>query len=150
LALPLNESRRLVADKRTVGLIAELIAALHSVQHDEKVVQSRPKVRHRAGDIEIDEVYRTVTLAGKPVHLSPKAYEVLVALARSNGAPVPKAKLLEDIWKHRVELRSRTLDQHIYELRRKLEPGERKHQRIITIQKFGYALRMSKADRRQQ
>jgi DNA-binding response OmpR family regulator len=142
--------RRNALNKRTIGLIDELIAALRSTEHDEKIVRAKPRLHHRAGDIEIDEVYRTVTLAGKPVHLSPKSYELLVALARSNGAPVPKAKLLKDIWNHRVELRSRTLDQHIYELRRKLKPADGKPQRIITIQKFGYALRMSDADERQK
>jgi DNA-binding response OmpR family regulator len=129
-------------DKRTAGLIAELIAVLRSADHGEEVVSVKPRLRHRAGDIEIDEVYRTVTLAGKPVALSPKAYELLVALARGNGAPVSKAKLLEEVWNYRVELRSRTLDQHIYELRRKLERHSTSPPRILTIRKFGYALRM--------
>jgi Response regulators consisting of a CheY-like receiver domain and a winged-helix DNA-binding domain len=82
-----------------------------------------------------------VTVAGNPVQLRPKEYELIVALARNNGAPVSKKALLREVWNQHVDTNSRTLDQHICELRRKLEPDSQSPKRIMTIRKYGYALR---------
>jgi Response regulators consisting of a CheY-like receiver domain and a winged-helix DNA-binding domain len=80
-------------------------------------------------------------VAGNPVQLRPKEYELIVALARNNGAPVSKKTLLREVWNQHVDTNSRTLDQHICELRRKLEPDATSQKRIMTIRKYGYALR---------
>lgn len=128
-------------DPRTIGLIAEILEALRARDAVGAVLaQPGPQLKHVAGDIEIDEIYRTVTVAGEEVTLRPKEYDLLVALARRNGAPVSKVKLLEEVWDQRVETTSRTLDQHICELRRKLERDGTTPKRIRTIRKFGYSL----------
>ncbi len=129
-------------DARTMGLVTELLAVLRSrgATVDENVAPPA-EFRHRAGEIEIDEIFRTVTVAGNPVQLRPKEYELIVALARNNGAPVSKRTLLREVWNQSVDTNSRTLDQHICELRRKLEPDTQHPKRIMTIRKYGYALR---------
>lgn len=128
-------------DTQGIGLIAEILDALRQRGGTDSVVRASGTLHHRAGDIEIDEVYRTVTVSGREVALRPKEYGLIVALARRNGAPVSKEKLLEEVWGQRVETTSRTLDQHICELRRKLEPGSGSAKRIRTIRKFGYSLK---------
>ena len=93
---------------------------------------------HFLGDIEIDEHMRMVRLGGREVRLTPKEYELLVALARRNGAPASKQALMKEVWNTRAT-DSRTLDQHVFELRRKLERS-RQPRHIITVRKFGYRL----------
>ena len=92
------------------------------------------------GDVEINPASRTVTKASKPVALSPKEFDLLLALVRRRGAVASRLELLREVWGHRVEVMTRTVDIHIAELRRKLEddPSQPKH--ILTVWKAGYRL----------
>ena len=95
----------------------------------------------RFGDIEIDERMRMVRRSGVEVKLTFKEYELLVALARRNGAPASKQALMSEVWNTNIQLESRTLDQHVFELRRKLERPAREPRHLLTVRKFGYRLR---------
>lgn len=126
------------ANMRTLGLIAELVAALRSGTSSGPSAIERT---HRLGEIEIDEHYRTVSIGGREVALRPKEYDLLIALARKNGAPASKRELFHEVWNYDVATDSRTLDQHIFELRRKLEPDPGRPRYIVTVRKFGYCLK---------
>ena len=93
------------------------------------------------GDIVVDEYMRIVWREGVEVSLTPKEYELLVALARRRGAPASKQALMNEVWNTTVETQSRTLDQHVFELRRKLEKMSREPRHLITVRKYGYRLR---------
>jgi len=94
----------------------------------------------RFGAVEINPASRTVTKSGAPVALSPKEFDLLLALVRRRGAVASRVELLREVWGHRVEVMTRTVDIHIAELRRKLEddPSEPRH--ILTVWKAGYRL----------
>ena len=126
------------ADMRALGLIAEIVAALRSGASTSTAPSERT---HRMGEIEIDEHLRTVSIGGREVSLRPKEYDLLIALARKNGAPASKRELFHEVWNYDVATDSRTLDQHIFELRRKLEPEPRRPRYIVTVRKFGYRLK---------
>jgi DNA-binding response OmpR family regulator len=89
----------------------------------------------RIGDIVIDVGARTVLKGGVPVTLSPKEYELLLALARRAGTVVTRATLLRDVWGYESDVVSRTVDLHVLELRRRLGPDL-----IATVRKVGYRL----------
>jgi DNA-binding response OmpR family regulator len=90
------------------------------------------------GDVVVDTAARTVTRAGEPVTLTPKAYELLLALVRRDGAVAGRVELLTEVWGYGAFVMSRTVDSHVAELRRKLEadPAEPRH--ILTVWKVGY------------
>ena len=92
----------------------------------------------RFGDISIDPASRTVTRAGEAVSLTPKAYELMMALIKRKGAVATRVELLREVWDHRAIVLTRTVDSHMAELRKKLEhdPADPKH--FITIWKVGY------------
>lgn len=92
----------------------------------------------RFGDVAVDPASRTVTRAGETVGLTPKAYELMMALIRRNGAVATRVELLREVWNHRAIVLTRTVDSHMAELRKKLEhdPAEPKH--FITTWKVGY------------
>ncbi|HEV8498159.1 MAG TPA: response regulator transcription factor [Gemmatimonadaceae bacterium] len=94
----------------------------------------------RFGTVEINPASRTVTKEGTAVALSPKEFDLLLALVRRRGAVASRVELLREVWGHRVEVMTRTVDIHIAELRRKLEddPSEPRH--ILTVWKAGYRL----------
>ena len=94
----------------------------------------------RFGSVEINPASRTVSKRGTAVALSPKEFDLLLALVRRRGAVASRVELLREVWGHRVEVMTRTVDIHIAELRRKLEddPSEPRH--ILTVWKAGYRL----------
>jgi len=81
---------------------------------------------------------RTVHRGGEPVSLSPKAFELLLALVRREGAVASRAALLREVWGYQALVMSRTVDSHVAELRRKIEddPAEPRH--VVTVYKAGY------------
>lgn len=92
----------------------------------------------RFGDVCVDPASRTVTRAGEAVSLTPKAYELMMALVKRKGAVATRVELLREVWDHRAIVLTRTVDSHMAELRKKLEhdPADPKH--FITIWKVGY------------
>jgi two-component system alkaline phosphatase synthesis response regulator PhoP len=89
------------------------------------------------GDVSIDLGSRSVTRAGNAVALTPKAYELLLALVRRGGVVASRADLLKEVWGYGAFIMTRTVDSHIAELRRKLDdPNNPRH--IITVWKVGY------------
>jgi DNA-binding response OmpR family regulator len=94
----------------------------------------------RFGLVEINPASRTVTKEGTPVALSPKEFDLLLALVRRRGAVASRVELLREVWGHRVEVMTRTVDIHIAELRRKLEDDPSQPRHILTVWKAGYRL----------
>ena len=92
----------------------------------------------RFGEVEVRPATRVVTRAGEPVSLTPKAYELLLALVRRNGAVARRLELLREVWGHRGLVLTRTVDSHVAELRRKLEADPREPRHIVTVWKVGY------------
>ena len=90
----------------------------------------------------VDQATRTVTRRGKPIALTPKEFDLLLALLRRRGAVASRLDLMQEVWGYSSAVVSRTVDTHIAELRRKLEesPSEPKH--ILTVRKLGYRLRV--------
>lgn len=94
----------------------------------------------RFGAIEVDPAARKVSRAAQPVELSPKEFDLLLALLRARGAVVSRLKLLREVWGYSAAVVSRTVDTHIAELRRKLEQDPASPRHIITVRKTGYRL----------
>ncbi len=92
------------------------------------------------GDVRIDTSRRVVTRGGAEVLLTPRAYELLLALVRRQGAVASRHELLREVWGYGAAVVSRTVDTHIAELRRKLEDDAANPRHIVTVWKIGYRL----------
>ncbi len=94
----------------------------------------------RFGDIEVDLAARAVTRGDQAVSLTPKEFDLLVALLRRDGAVATRVDLIQEVWGYPASVVTRTVDTHVAELRRKLEddPGNPTH--ILTVQRVGYRL----------
>jgi DNA-binding response OmpR family regulator len=92
------------------------------------------------GDVYIDLGARTVMRSGEPCALTPKAYELLLALVRRDGAVAKRHDLLKEVWGYGAFIMTRTVDTHIAELRRKLEANPAEPRHIVTVWKVGYRL----------
>lgn len=92
------------------------------------------------GAITVDRAARTVERGGRPVDLSPKELDLLLALLRHRGAVVSRLELLQEVWGYRAAVESRTVDTHIATLRKKLEAHPATPRHILTSRKAGYRL----------
>jgi DNA-binding response OmpR family regulator len=95
----------------------------------------------RFGDIEVNPASGTVIRDGESVTLTPKEFDLLVALLRRKGAVASRAELLGEVWEYaNPDVETRTVDVHIAELRRKLEHDPANPRHIVTVRKKGYRL----------
>ena len=90
------------------------------------------------GRVRVDTASRVVTRDGVPASLTPKAYELLLALVRRDGAVASRVELLREVWGMQPDVMTRTVDSHMAELRRKLEDDAAAPRHLITVWKVGY------------
>lgn len=94
----------------------------------------------RVGDLCLCLPRRTVTLAGRPVRLAPKEFEILTVLAEHAGRVVPRADLMRVVWPSGRRVKPSTLDVHIFSLRAKIEQDPAHPSRLLTVRAVGYRL----------
>jgi DNA-binding response OmpR family regulator len=121
-------------------LLARVGALLRRSRMAERSAHLGADTMEHFGSIEINPASRTVTKAGELVGLSPKEFDLLLTLVRRRGAVASRVELLREVWGHRVEVMTRTVDIHIAELRRKLEDDPSAPRHILTVWKAGYRL----------
>jgi two-component system response regulator MtrA len=121
-------------------LLARVGALLRRSRMSERSAHSGGETIERFANVEINPASRTVTKGGQLVALSPKEFDLLLTLVRRRGAVASRVELLREVWGHRVEVMTRTVDIHIAELRRKLEDDPSAPRHILTVWKAGYRL----------
>lgn len=89
------------------------------------------------GDVRLDPTGYVVSLAGKPVDMTRKEFELLRLLMTNAGQTVPRRVLIERVWGWE-STEGKTLDTHIRRLRSKIEADPSAPTRIITVRKVGY------------
>ncbi len=97
------------------------------------------------GDLTIDYAERRVTIAGRPVELTPTEYDLLVELSIHGGRVVPHEHLLLRVWGPQNSGSLRTLRTHLVRLRRKLGDDAEKPKYILAEPRVGY--RMPRSER---
>jgi DNA-binding response OmpR family regulator len=88
----------------------------------------------RLGDVVVRRDAREVTVAGEPVELTSKEFELLACLADNAGIVLSRDKLLDRVWGFSYPGGTRTVDVHIAQLRRKLG----RPSLILTVRGAGY------------
>ena len=92
----------------------------------------------RFGPLEIDLDGRSVMLAGNPVSLTPKEFDLLALLASHPNRVFGRDMLLEKVWGYDYMGESRTVDVHIQRLRQKIETDFHEPRFITTVRNIGY------------
>jgi DNA-binding winged helix-turn-helix (wHTH) protein/Flp pilus assembly protein TadD len=92
---------------------------------------------YRFGQFALDSRKRTVSRAGSPVSLTPKAFDVLLFLAQNPNRLVTKEELLEAVWGDTF-VEEGNLTQYISHLRKALADNLDDNRLIVTIARKGY------------
>lgn len=93
----------------------------------------------KCGDLLMDLANYTVQVAGRPVELTFKEYELLRFLADNPDRVYNRETLLNKVWGYDFYGGARTVDVHIRRLRAKIE--DRHHTFIETVRNVGYRFR---------
>jgi len=102
-------------------------------------------VRTHFGPFTLDPATRQLLEGGRPIHLSPKAFDVLQVLVEARPTVVPKADLHDRIWPGTFVVDA-NLSVLIGEIRRALGDSAQAPRFIRTVHKVGYAFYADAAD----
>jgi DNA-binding response OmpR family regulator len=99
-----------------------------------------PPQRVEVGDLVIDPAAHTVTIAGQPVELSPREFDLLHALALQPNTVISTDALLAQVWGAEFVGQPQVVYVHIRWLREKIESDPHQPRRLITVRGVGYKL----------
>ncbi|OLC57120.1 MAG: DNA-binding response regulator [Chloroflexi bacterium 13_1_40CM_4_68_4] len=92
----------------------------------------------RVADVALDVPRRRVTVSGEPVELTATEFELLATLARHPGRVFTRAQLLDAVRGVAFESYERAIDAHVKNIRRKIEPDQRRPRYLLTAYGVGY------------
>jgi len=102
-------------------------------------------VSYGDGLLRIDDQRRQVVVDGREVDLTPTEWGLLVALAATPGRVYTRLELINRVRGYEFEGYERSVDSHVKNLRRKIEP-ERHPRIVLTVLGSGYRLGLSRDD----
>ncbi|MFI7536012.1 response regulator [Streptosporangium sp. NPDC049376] len=94
----------------------------------------------QAGDLLVDPVRHVVTSADTPVDCTPVEFRIIETLAAEPERVFTRKQLLERIHGFDRFITERTVDVHVMNLRKKIEPDPRRPVRLLTVYGVGYKL----------
>jgi DNA-binding response OmpR family regulator len=118
-------------------LVARVRAILRRTQPETPLVQT---LSFDGGALEIDTVAHEVRRDGELVELTPNEYKLLVTLARYPGRVYSRFELINHVQGYEYEGYERTIDAHVKNLRKKIEPDPRHPHHVETVFGTGYRL----------
>jgi len=142
-------SARTAIDDRVTGLaagaddylvkpfaLAELVARLRALL---RRVPAAAPAGLAVGPLTVDPARRRATVAGAPVELTRREFDLLEALARNAGLVLSRERLLETVWGYDFAVDTNVVDVFVSQLRRKLEAGGAPRL-VHTVRGIGFTL----------
>jgi two-component system alkaline phosphatase synthesis response regulator PhoP len=118
--------------------IRELLARIKAqLRREKREVRNVPKT-YIFGDIEIDFVHFKVKGKGRESDLTSLEVEILKYLIAHRGEVVTREALLDKIWGYEKFPTTRTIDNHILKLRKKIEDDPAHPTHIFSVYGEGY------------
>jgi len=143
------------ADDRVAGLVSgaddylvkpfsprELVARVRAVLRRTQGIESPlvARLSFDGGRLEIDTVQHLVRRDGEAVDLTPNEFKLLSTLARYPGRAYSRFELVERVQGYDFDGDERTIDVHVKNLRKKIEPDPAHPRYVETVTGVGYRL----------
>ena len=100
-----------------------------------------PQRLFQVGGLVMDPDQHEVTVDGQPVELTPTEFDLLKTMLESQGHAFTRMELIEKSLGYLYDGIERTIDSHIKNLRKKIEPDPTNPTYIQTVYGVGYRLR---------
>jgi two-component system, OmpR family, alkaline phosphatase synthesis response regulator PhoP len=115
---------------------AELIARIEALLRRAPVASGRGV--QQIGNLRVDIGRKEVLRDGKPVRLSAREFQLLRYLMERSGTTIARGELLRAVWGYDAGAYTRTVDVHVFSLRKKLEDEPNRPELITTVPGVGY------------
>jgi two-component system alkaline phosphatase synthesis response regulator PhoP len=116
----------------------ELLARIEAHMRRAPSGSGRPGAIYQFGPIRVDFRRAEVFRHGSPVALSAREFQLIKYFIEHRGATLSRKELLKEVWGYGGVPSTRTVDVHVFTLRRKLEADPSHPQFIQTVMGFGY------------
>jgi DNA-binding response OmpR family regulator len=94
----------------------------------------------RFGDVEVDVERGEVRCGGEPLDITLTEFKLLTAFVRNAGRVLSRQQLLDAAWGPGTVLSDRAVDNHVVNLRRKVEPEPAEPRYLVSVRGLGYRL----------
>ncbi len=119
-------------------LLARVRALLRRTRQD-----GHAATRLTLGEVTVDFARQTAMRGGRELHLTAKEFAMLRLMAETPGEPVSRERFLDLVWGYAAFPTTRTVDNHLGSLRRKLEPDPENPRWLKTVHGVGYKLEVA-------
>ncbi|WP_018158079.1 response regulator transcription factor [Demetria terragena] len=116
----------------------ELLARVKAVLRRGQEADELMPVTLESGPVRMDVERHTVSVAGEPVSMPLKEFELLETLLRNSGIVMTRMQLIDRVWGSDYVGDTKTLDVHVKRLRAKIEPDPGAPKYIVTVRGLGY------------
>lgn len=116
----------------------ELTARVRAAIRRSKTHDRLPEEVIKIGRISLDAGRRQVSKAGKPIHLTPKEFDLLQYLMQNAGKPIAHNRLLTAVWGPEYGGELEYLRTFVRQLRKKLEDDPANPKYLVTEMWYGY------------
>ena len=117
--------------------LRELIARIKAILRRKSKI-NKEIAEYNFGNVHIDFIKHEALKGGITVKLSTTEFDVLKYFIQHEGEVISRNQLLEDVWGYESFPTTRTIDNYILSLRKKLEKNPNNPVHILTIHKSGY------------
>ena len=117
--------------------LPELIARVKALLRRQSEILSA-LTETRFGDVFVDFARQEATRGKKKLALSSKEFQLLKYFAEHEGIVISRDMLLDDVWGYDVTPTTRTVDNYILSLRKKIEAVPSKPKHLLTVHTSGY------------
>ncbi|MCB9881109.1 MAG: response regulator transcription factor [Planctomycetes bacterium] len=112
----------------------ELLARIDAVLRRTFLVETTLRI----GECFVDLEAHVVRRAGEELSLLPREAELLRFLVAHPGRAFRREELLREVWGYDAMPTTRTIDTHVFQLRRKIEGEGVKPRHFVTVHRVGY------------
>lgn len=117
--------------------VHEMIARVKSILR-RSASSSSGGATYKFADFEINEDRFEVLVSGKPVRFTTKEFRLLLFMIQNPNRVIRREQLLNDVWGYDYLGESRTVDVHVLNVRKKIEPNPKNPKYLVTIIGEGY------------
>ena len=121
--------------------VSELVARIHAVLRRARPSSGSASLKSFSfGEVSVDPRTQSAKVGERSHSLSFYELELLRLLYANEGRPVTRDDILKEVWGSDAAVSSRTIDNTIVKLRKKIEPSPQEPQHLLTVYGVGYKL----------
>ena len=92
----------------------------------------------RFGDVEVDLARAEIRRAGTLIETTPLEFKLMDVFLKRRGRLLTREQLLDEVWRPDSSPTDRVIDNHVMNLRRKVEPDPQSPRYLVSVRGLGY------------